>query len=173
MSTRAALLSPWKPAASRFPRKRFCSLPEFLCEPEARPSRPALLSGRRSTDSPLPRLPFRPVATGKSSQPPSSPPQGGGHSGDKGSAWSLPAACPQPPLPGAPTARPMPQGVPDPDALHTAPWMSKGPSPEAALGGPFFSNGSWLPRESGLPAPTSMTLTPLTSLGSPPSLPWG
>ena len=121
----------------------------------------------------LPRLPSRPVATGKSSQPPSSPPQGGGHFGDKGSAWSLPTACPQTPLPGAPIAGSTPRGVPDPDALYTAPRMCKGTSQEAALGGSLFSNGSWLPRESSLPAPTSMTTAPLTSLGSPPSLPWG
>lgn len=89
----------------------------------------------------------------------------------------MPGACllraPSLPFLGLPPQGPTPQGVPDPDALYTAPWMSKGPSQEAALGGPFFSNGSWLPRESGLPAPTSMTLTPLTSLGSPPSLPLG
>lgn len=81
--------------------------------------------------------------------------------------------CPQTPLSGAPTARSMPRGVPDPEALYTAPRMCKGASWEAALGGSLFSEGSWLPLESSLPAPTSTTTAPLTSLGSLPSLPWG
>ena len=81
--------------------------------------------------------------------------------------------CPQTPLSGAPTASSTPRGGPDPDALYTAPRTCKGTSQETALGGSLFSDGSWLPLESSLPAPTSTTTATLTSLGSLPSLPWG